>query len=121
MAYMLPSLPTATVLQKLPHRAPKDPCEGLCERYPGTILVLIAKMKVAVAQQKFADISKQSAENFLTLINEILDFSKLEANKTEIDSIEIYYLPESCKVLNAPIEKTTQYNLISGSEIKTNA
>lgn len=51
-------------------------------------LELLQKSNLTSSQQKFADISKQSAENFLTLINEILDFSKLEANKTELEFID---------------------------------
>ena len=38
-------------------------------------------------------------------------------NSAEIEAVEIYYLPESCTIQNAPTEKTTQYNLTSGAAI----
>lgn len=41
----------------------------------------------------------------------------IKENSAEIEAVEIYYLPESCKVLNAPTEKTAKYNLTSGAAV----
>jgi len=40
-------------------------------------------------------------------------------NKDQIEQVEIYYLPESILLMGEPSEKTTKYDLTSGSEIKS--
>ncbi|OIP78356.1 MAG: hypothetical protein AUK48_01865 [Oscillatoriales cyanobacterium CG2_30_44_21] len=48
---------------------------------------LLADSHLSVLQRDFVDTIRLSGENLLTLINEILDFSKLEANEMELEEI----------------------------------
>jgi signal transduction histidine kinase/ligand-binding sensor domain-containing protein/CheY-like chemotaxis protein/HPt (histidine-containing phosphotransfer) domain-containing protein len=47
---------------------------------------LLLNSKLTPSQRRFAETAKQSGESLLQLINDILDHSKLEAEKTEIES-----------------------------------
>lgn len=48
---------------------------------------LLADTKLSPLQRDFVETVRISGENLLTLINEILDFSKLEANEMELEEI----------------------------------
>ncbi len=48
---------------------------------------LLADTQLSTLQRDFVDTVRVSGENLLTLINEILDFSKLEANEMELEEI----------------------------------
>ncbi len=48
---------------------------------------LLADTELSSLQKDFVDTIRISGENLLTLINEILDFSKLEANEMELEEI----------------------------------
>ncbi|MFM6349373.1 MAG: histidine kinase dimerization/phospho-acceptor domain-containing protein, partial [Dolichospermum sp.] len=48
---------------------------------------LLADTNLSTLQKDFVDTIRISGENLLTLINEILDFSKLEANEMELEAI----------------------------------
>jgi signal transduction histidine kinase len=47
---------------------------------------LLAHEHVTLSQKKYFDIIKYSSEHMLNLVNHILDFSKMEAGKLELDS-----------------------------------
>ncbi len=47
---------------------------------------LLLSSKLTPSQRRFAETAKQSGESLLQLINDILDHSKLEAEKTEIEN-----------------------------------
>ena len=47
---------------------------------------LLINSKLTPSQRRFAETAKQSGESLLQLINDILDHSKLEAEKTEIEN-----------------------------------
>ena len=47
---------------------------------------LLLNSKLTPSQRRFAETAKQSGESLLQLINDILDHSKLEAEKTEIEN-----------------------------------
>jgi PAS domain S-box-containing protein len=49
---------------------------------------LLADTELSTLQRDFVDTVKISGENLLTLINEILDFSKLEANEMELEELD---------------------------------
>lgn len=78
---------------------------------------------------KLNDKSKTVLPNFSNLVKldksaegkieiDLSDFTKVfENNKAEIESVEIYYLPESVVLKGEPKEKTKKYDLTSGSEI----
>ncbi|WP_038032077.1 type I CRISPR-associated protein Cas7 [Thermonema rossianum] len=74
--------------------------------------------------------SKRVLPNFTPLVSLskkedgklIIDCSKvaniLDQNKDQIESVEIYYLPEQSEVKDLPQEKAKHFNLINGQEIK---
>jgi PAS domain S-box-containing protein len=49
---------------------------------------LLADTELSTVQRDFVEIVRISGENLLTLINEILDFSKLEANEMELEELD---------------------------------
>ncbi len=49
---------------------------------------LLADTDLSILQRDFVETLRVSGENLLTLINEILDFSKLEANEMELEEID---------------------------------
>ncbi len=49
---------------------------------------LLADTELSTLQRDFVDTVKISGENLLTLINEILDFSKLEAHEMELEELD---------------------------------
>ena len=56
---------------------------------------LLLDSDLTALQREYADIVRRSGENLLTLINEILDYSKIEAGKLEIES----YTFDLCEVV----------------------
>jgi len=51
------------------------------------MLQLMGKTELDQKQRRFADTARHSGEMLLTVINDVLDFSKLEADKLELESI----------------------------------
>jgi signal transduction histidine kinase/CheY-like chemotaxis protein/HPt (histidine-containing phosphotransfer) domain-containing protein len=49
---------------------------------------LLLHTRLSKQQQQFANAARNSGESLLSLINEILDFSKVEASKVELEQIE---------------------------------
>lgn len=78
---------------------------------------------------KLNENSKTVLPNFSTLVKldknadgeiqiDLSDFAKVfENNKEEIESVEIYYLPESVNIKGEPTEKTKKFDLTSGKAI----
>jgi signal transduction histidine kinase/CheY-like chemotaxis protein len=58
-------------------------------------------------QRESADIVRSSADHLLTLVDDILDFSKLEAEKLELESVPVdpRELVEECRALSAPLAR----------------
>jgi len=79
---------------------------------------------------KLNETSKTVLPNFTNLLKldkntqgkieiDLTDFTTVfEKNKTEIETVEIYYLPESVIIKGAPTVKIKMYDLTSGSEVK---
>jgi CRISPR-associated protein Csh2 len=79
---------------------------------------------------KLKDASKTVLPNFTGLVSldkddkgmvqiDLSNVKKVLADcKDEIEAVEIYYLPESCKIKNEPIENTKFFNLTTGKEIQ---
>lgn len=78
---------------------------------------------------KLNENSKTVLPNFSTLVKleknsvgkieiDLTDFTSVfEKNKGEIESVEIYYLPESVSIKSEPTEKTDKFDLTSGTKI----
>jgi CRISPR-associated protein Csh2 len=78
---------------------------------------------------KLNESSKTVLPNFSTLVKldknsvgkieiDLSDFTSVfEKNKDEIESVEIYYLPESVSIKGEPTEKTSKFDLTSGTKI----
>ncbi|MGK7950315.1 MAG: ATP-binding protein [Xenococcaceae cyanobacterium] len=60
----------------------------------GFVQILARNTNIDREQKKYLDIIEQSGEHLLNLINDILEFSKIEANKTTLnnDSFDLYDL-----------------------------
>lgn len=60
----------------------------------GFVQILESNTNIDREQKKYLDIIEQSGEHLLNLINDILEFSKIEANKTTLnnDSFDLYAL-----------------------------
>ncbi|MEQ8265328.1 two-component regulator propeller domain-containing protein [Pseudohaliea sp.] len=62
---------------------------------------LLINSKLTPSQRRFAETAKQSGESLLQLINDILDHSKLEAEKTEIENTNfdlVALIDEVCRL-----------------------
>jgi signal transduction histidine kinase/DNA-binding response OmpR family regulator len=69
---------------------------------------LLLHTNLSAQQQQFARAAHNSGEALLNLINEILDFSKVEASKIEIDNIEfdiIELIDEVCYLQGEPADR----------------
>jgi len=79
------------------------------------MLHLLQKTTLDERQQRFAGIATGSGEMLLAVINDVLDFSKLEANKLELESIEFdpAALVEECAALLAKTAQGKGLELIS--------
>ncbi|TAF65411.1 MAG: CRISPR-associated protein [Cytophagales bacterium] len=78
---------------------------------------------------KLNENSKTVLPNFSTLVKltkdstgkieiDLTDFTSVfEKNKNEIESVEIYHLPESIVIMGEPTEKTSKFDLTSGTKI----
>jgi two-component system sensor histidine kinase/response regulator len=51
------------------------------------MLGLLRKSQLAEKQRHFVDIANTSAHSILTIINDILDFYKIEAGKLQLHSV----------------------------------
>jgi signal transduction histidine kinase/CheY-like chemotaxis protein len=65
---------------------------------------LLLDSELSEDQRKFAIMTRDSAESLLTIINDVLDISKLEAGKVELETLDfdITELVESATVLLSP-------------------
>jgi len=61
-------------------RAPMNGVLGMLE--------IMRDTQLSLEQEEMVDIAANSAESLLAIINDVLDFSKLEANKVELEQIE---------------------------------
>ena len=62
------------------------------------MLELCLDTKLSAEQQEYLNVAQRSAENLLVIINDILYFSKIEANKIDIEHLTIH-LPQLLKDL----------------------
>ncbi|TGE32242.1 response regulator [Desulfosporosinus sp. Sb-LF] len=84
-------------------------------------LQLLENTELKTNQQEFVGIIKESTENLLTVINDILDISKIEAGKLELEKIsfDIRSTIETSVISCASkaIEKGLELNMLIGSDI----
>ncbi len=85
---------------------------------------LLSKTKLDVAQQEYVSAINSSGSNLLTIINDILDLSKLDAGKLEVEN-EVFSLPEfmhSLAVMFATqaINKNLAFSVSTDSSINSN-
>lgn len=69
---------------------------------------LLLHTNLGEQQRKFAEAAHNSGESLLSLINEILDFSKLEASKVEIEALEfslVELIDEICYLQGEPANR----------------
>ncbi len=80
------------------------------------MLQLAASTRLDIEQQGFVDLAKSSAENLLSLLNEILDLSKVESGYLELES-SAFCLPQAVQSIAALLEaaatnKAIQFEVI---------
>ena len=68
---------------------------------------LVLDTDLSDEQREYIDLSKQSAESLLVLLNDILDFAKIEACRLELESIEFHLREELYRTL-APLHVQAQ-------------
>ena len=75
---------------------------------------LLLDTDLSVEQRGFAEIVAESGESLLTVVNDILDISKLEAGKFEIENIDFDLVAtvESATALMAPKAREKQIDLV---------
>ena len=80
---------------------------------------LISKTPLSAKQKEFSSTINASAKTLLTLINDILDISKIEAGKitTEIVDFDLHALINSCYMMFAP--QAYEKNIIFNVHIST--
>ena len=78
-------------------------------------LDLLLEMGLSSEQHKFATLSHESAKSLISLVNNILDYSKMEAGKIELKSsrFNVVTLVENVVALFLPRAYTKQIELIS--------
>ena len=64
------------------------------------ILRILGKTPLNLNQQRHLNMAQTSAKNLITLMGDILDFSKLEAEKVELEELEFDILAEIDEALN---------------------
>ncbi len=66
---------------------------------------MLRRTALTTQQQRFADTAQQSGQHLLAIINNILDFSKVEAGKVELEHIpfQVHELIDSLTALFTPI------------------
>lgn len=74
-------------------RTPMNAIVGLTE-------ILLQEEKMSAAARRNLELIEYSADNLLVIINDILDYSKIEANKVELERIP-FNLPSLCEKLMA--------------------
>jgi PAS domain S-box-containing protein len=68
---------------------------------------LVLDTELTEEQREYIELSKQSAESLLVLLNDILDFAKIEACKLELESIDFGLREELYRTL-APLQVQAQ-------------
>jgi PAS domain S-box-containing protein len=68
---------------------------------------LLLDTKLDDEQKTYAEIVQSSGEALLRLINDILDYSKIEANKLELEIVD-FYLPEFIREFSSMAEVTAR-------------
>lgn len=82
------------------------------------VMGLIAETKLNQEQQKYVQTAKDSGEALLSIINDVLDFSKMEAGKLQFEEsdVELFPLINSVKGLLAPEARAKGLNFNSKIE-----
>jgi len=74
---------------------------------------LLADTKMDAQQQHFVEVLQQSGESLLSIINDILDFAKVEAGKLELEKIEF----ELVSVIDSTIDLVSSRAHTQGIEV----
>jgi signal transduction histidine kinase/CheY-like chemotaxis protein len=74
---------------------------------------LLADTKLDAQQQHFVEVLQQSGESLLSIINDILDFAKVEAGKLELENIEF----ELVSVIDSTIDLVSSRAHTKGIEV----
>ncbi len=90
-------------------RTPLNAVIGMTELILGT--------KLSVQQQEYLSISKSSADTLLTLINDILDLSKIEAGKLSLENTEFDLVQVVSEITMSFAHKAQQAELSLNSRI----
>ncbi len=72
---------------------------------------LVLQTNLSLEQRKYLEMSKQSSERLLTVINGILDFSIIEAGKLELEKVEFNLCEELEKTLSLMTVAAHEKNL----------
>lgn len=72
---------------------------------------LLLKMDLAERQQQFMNIIHSSSETLLALINEILDFSRIEAGKLQLESTDFNLKQILIEIIDVYTQQSEQKNL----------
>ena len=81
------------------------------------MLYCLTETKLQGEQIKFADTAKQSAHALLALIDDILDYSKIEAGKIELENITFNPLDLIDNVISTLTPKASEKNLVLRAEM----
>ncbi|RMD74455.1 MAG: hybrid sensor histidine kinase/response regulator, partial [Lentisphaerae bacterium] len=87
------------------------------------MLALLLESELSDEQRDFAEAAKTSAESLLTLLNDILDHSKMEAGKLELESLQ-FNLEELIENVEKTLairahEKNLEFGSLIGLEVPT--
>ncbi|NTS78793.1 response regulator [Catenovulum sp. SM1970] len=75
------------------------------------MLDIIKRGELNTEQKKYVDIAQSSAESLLTLINDILDYSKVEAGKIDIEAIDFNFHSLMNELVHAIAPKANEKGL----------